>query len=310
MKKKTRAFNIFVIAVTLVLLVISLFPFYYMVVQSFTAWDTVDKTLVPTNLTLRSYEYLIGRGGAERVGRGDDDVFVFSSDGQCVRMCEFYNKKETADSDEVEDEALDVEVEENEDLTADGEAKVVDRHAGQGIKPSGRGSGALRIIKLRPGQTAVSLILLSVGESAPEAVMVTANGYGKRILLTDIPLRMNRGGSGVKTMSHMDRNGKLVAVVRSDINSDYLVITNLGHMTRTPVSNLPLPYRTAAGVIVMRPNEGESIIALQSIPENVVASNEHTRNARNLDKNDELELIEKLNGGKDKDADETSKEDI
>ncbi|HIX95314.1 MAG TPA: carbohydrate ABC transporter permease [Candidatus Gemmiger excrementipullorum] len=64
MKKKTRAFNIFVIAVTLVLLVISLFPFYYMVVQSFTAWDTVDKTLVPTNLTLRSYEYLIGRGGA------------------------------------------------------------------------------------------------------------------------------------------------------------------------------------------------------------------------------------------------------
>lgn len=64
MKKKTRAFNIFVIAVTLVLLVISLFPFYYMVVQSFTAWDTVDKTLVPTDLTLRSYEYLIGRGGA------------------------------------------------------------------------------------------------------------------------------------------------------------------------------------------------------------------------------------------------------
>lgn len=64
MKKKTRAFNIFVIAVTLVLLVISLFPFYYMVVQSFPAWDTVDKTLVPTNLTLRSYEYLIGRGGA------------------------------------------------------------------------------------------------------------------------------------------------------------------------------------------------------------------------------------------------------
>ena len=60
----------------------------------------------------------------------------------------------------------------------------------------------------------------------------------------------------------------------------------------------------------MRPYEGESIIALQSIPENVVASNEHTRNARNLDKNDELEIIEKLNGGKDKDAEETSKEDI
>lgn len=64
MKKKTKIFNIVVIAVTLLLLVISLFPFYYMVVQSFTAWDQVDKTLVITSPTLRSYEYLIGKGGA------------------------------------------------------------------------------------------------------------------------------------------------------------------------------------------------------------------------------------------------------
>ena len=257
-------------------------------------------------ITLREGDSLMGA----EISSGDDDVFVFSSDGQCIRICEFYNKKDVADNDESDDDGAEPEVEENEDQFSEGEVKVVDRHAGQGIRPSGRGSGALRIIKLRPGQTAVSLILLSVDETDPEAVMVTANGYGKRILLTDIPLRMNRGSSGVKTMSHMDRNGKLVGVVRSDINSDYLVITDLGHMTRTPVSNLPLPGRTAGGVIVMRPYEGESIIALQSIPENVVASNEHTRNARNLDKNDELEIIEKLNGGKDKDAEETSKEDI
>ncbi len=63
-KKKLKLKTIAVVLITLLLLAISLFPFYYMIVQSFTAWDMVDKTLVPTGLTLRSYEYLFGRGGA------------------------------------------------------------------------------------------------------------------------------------------------------------------------------------------------------------------------------------------------------
>lgn len=64
MKKKLSVKNIVIIFVTLVLLAISLFPFYYLVVQSFTPWDQVDKILIPKEFTLRSYEYLIGKGGA------------------------------------------------------------------------------------------------------------------------------------------------------------------------------------------------------------------------------------------------------
>ena len=64
MKKKISIKTIIITIITLILLAISLFPFYYMVVQSFTSWDLVDKTLVPEGFTLRSYEYLIGRGGS------------------------------------------------------------------------------------------------------------------------------------------------------------------------------------------------------------------------------------------------------
>lgn len=64
MKKKVTVKTVLIMAVTLILLAISLFPFYYMVVQSLQPWDMVDKTLAPTDLTLRSYEYLIGKGGA------------------------------------------------------------------------------------------------------------------------------------------------------------------------------------------------------------------------------------------------------
>lgn len=64
MKKKLSIKSIVIIFVTLVLLAVSLLPFYYLVVQSFTPWDQVDKILIPKEFTLRSYEYLIGKGGA------------------------------------------------------------------------------------------------------------------------------------------------------------------------------------------------------------------------------------------------------
>ena len=63
-KKKLSVKTYVITAVTLTLLAISLFPYYYMVLQSFTFWDQVDKVMVPHGFTLRSYEYLIGKGGA------------------------------------------------------------------------------------------------------------------------------------------------------------------------------------------------------------------------------------------------------
>ena len=46
-KKKFGVKTCIITAVTLALLAISLFPYYYMVIQSFTAWDQVDKVMVP-----------------------------------------------------------------------------------------------------------------------------------------------------------------------------------------------------------------------------------------------------------------------
>ncbi|MCE4049131.1 MULTISPECIES: carbohydrate ABC transporter permease [Bacillaceae] len=45
-----------------ILLCIMVFPYLYMVMSSFAVWDQVDKSLVPTQFTLRSYEWLFGGG--------------------------------------------------------------------------------------------------------------------------------------------------------------------------------------------------------------------------------------------------------
>lgn len=47
------------------MLLIFLFPYYYILLQSLTPWTSVDKTLVPVGLTLQSYEYLFSNGGAD-----------------------------------------------------------------------------------------------------------------------------------------------------------------------------------------------------------------------------------------------------
>lgn len=64
MKKKVSVKMVLILIITFILLAMSLFPFYYMVVQSFIPWEQVDKALVPSEFTMRSYSYLFGTGGA------------------------------------------------------------------------------------------------------------------------------------------------------------------------------------------------------------------------------------------------------
>ncbi len=56
--KRRRPIDIFLDILTLLLILVSLFPLYYMILQSVVDWTTVDKTIIPKNLSLASYDYL------------------------------------------------------------------------------------------------------------------------------------------------------------------------------------------------------------------------------------------------------------
>lgn len=64
--KKNRLMFRYLIA--FVLLLVMIFPYLYMVLSSFAAWDQVDKKLIPTHFTLQSYQWLFG-GGASVIPR-------------------------------------------------------------------------------------------------------------------------------------------------------------------------------------------------------------------------------------------------
>ena len=50
--------------IAIALLLIMVFPYIYMVLNSFADWDQVDKKLIPSHFTLKSYEWLLGGGEA------------------------------------------------------------------------------------------------------------------------------------------------------------------------------------------------------------------------------------------------------
>lgn len=63
-KKKLSVSTIIISVITILLMLISLFPYYYMVLQSFLPWELVDKALLPEKVSLDSYIYLLGGNGA------------------------------------------------------------------------------------------------------------------------------------------------------------------------------------------------------------------------------------------------------
>lgn len=68
MKKKLNIKTILVIVATIIILEISLFPYFYMIIQSLAPWDQTDKVFIPSGITLKSYEYLLGGSGGASAG--------------------------------------------------------------------------------------------------------------------------------------------------------------------------------------------------------------------------------------------------
>jgi multiple sugar transport system permease protein len=64
MNKKFTIKTFIILIITLLILSISLFPYYYMLMQSLVDWAEVDKNFFSTNISLKSYKYLLLNGNS------------------------------------------------------------------------------------------------------------------------------------------------------------------------------------------------------------------------------------------------------
>lgn len=82
---------------------------------------------------------------------------------------------------------------------------------------------------------------------------------GKRTSFEDFRQMKHRGGRGVTCHKITEKTGKLASIITVKADDDIMLITNEGTIIRTSVENINVYSRTAAGVIIMRLDEGASI---------------------------------------------------
>ena len=154
--------------------------------------------------------------------------------------------------------------------TRDGYAVRFDEN---NVRSMGRAARGVRGITLSGDDFVKGVTLV---DEEKELLTITEGGLGKRSPFSDFRQMKNRGGHGVACHKISEKSGKLAGVATVSEDDDVMLVTNEGTIMRIPVSGISVYSRTAGGVIVMRLNEGNSII-----------------NFARLDKQEEIEEAEK-----------------
>ncbi len=142
------------------------------------------------------------------------------------------------------------------------------------VRVMGRGARGVNAMRLRPGDSLAGLAVINA--SAKTLLVITANGYGKRTLLDEYPLR-GRFGLGVRTIAANAADGKVGPIVSvealTDQHADVTVITREGMALRTPAHEIRLIGRATQGVRVMNLSDTDRVVSVaivESQPEAVV----------------------------------------
>jgi len=125
------------------------------------------------------------------------------------------------------------------------------------VRDMGRAAYGVYAMDLEKGDHIVGLQI--VGEK-DLILSVTEKGYGKRTPITEYRLQ-SRAGKGVINVKTAERNGKVVGVLSVTEDSEVMLITQQGKITRLDSSEIRESGRSAQGVRVIRLDEGDQLAA-------------------------------------------------
>ncbi|MDP7035920.1 MAG: DNA gyrase subunit A [Planctomycetota bacterium] len=130
------------------------------------------------------------------------------------------------------------------------------------VRPMGRTARGVSAMKLDAEDRIVDMVAV-----LPDRQLLIAcqNGYGKRTPY-DHFRTMNRNVKGVRLITNLERNGEVVAMLSASEEEELMMITRAGMIVRTPVSRVSSMGRNAAGVRLIKLEEGDQLVSLAKIP--------------------------------------------
>ena len=126
-----------------------------------------------------------------------------------------------------------------------------------GVRDMGRAAYGVNGMDLDKGDYLVGMQV--VGEK--ELILsITEKGFGKRTAITEYRLQ-SRAGKGVINVKTTERNGNVVAVLSVTEESEVMIITQFGKITRLDASTIRESGRSAQGVKLIALEEGDQVSA-------------------------------------------------
>ncbi len=110
----------------------------------------------------------------------------------------------------------------------------------------------------------VGMIVAPQGDEACMVLTACENGFGKRTPVSEYRL-IKRGGKGVINIKTTDRNGDVVGMKAVGNGDELMLITQKGILIRTRVDEIRETGRNAAGVKLIRVDEGDILVAMAKI---------------------------------------------
>jgi len=145
------------------------------------------------------------------------------------------------------------------------------------VRAMGRPAGGVTGARFkREGDAVVSMLIVPDGDNACCKVLTAClNGYGKRTPLEDYPVK-GRGTRGVINIDANDRNGDVVGMKLVDDDDELMLITQKGILIRTGVAEIRETGRNAAGVRLIKLDEGDTLVAMAKVDKVEASSAEPT----------------------------------
>ena len=135
------------------------------------------------------------------------------------------------------------------------------------VRSMGRTARGVRGMTVKTGETVISLLTVNNSLSNDVYVLVaTSNGYGKRTSLIEFPIR-KRGGQGVIAIRGSVRNGSAIGAELVSREGEIVLISNVGRLVRTLVSEISTQSRNTQGVKLVGLDGDESLVSLRCVSE-------------------------------------------
>ncbi len=134
------------------------------------------------------------------------------------------------------------------------------------VRAMGRNAGGVTGARFkREADECVSMIVVPNGDNGCCQVMTACvHGYGKRTPLSEYPVK-GRGTRGVINIDANDRNGDVVSMALVVGTDEVMFISEKGILIRTRVGEIRETGRNAAGVKLIRLDEGDRLVAMAKV---------------------------------------------